>query len=101
MFFTVFLCILILNFSKGVIMKLFIALVLGVSFLFASVDINSASAEELMKIKGIGAKKAQEIVAFRAENCFSSVDELTKVKGIGKKFLEKHRAELSAGTCKK
>lgn len=82
-------------------MKLFMTMVLGMSFLFASVDINSASVKELMALKGIGAKKAEAIVTFRTQQCFSSVDELTKVKGIGPKFLEKNRSELIAGACKK
>lgn len=50
------------------------------------VDLNQASASDLMTLKGIGSKKASEIVAYRkAHGDFTTVKDLTKVKGIGKK----------------
>ena len=70
------------------------------SFVFATVDINTATTAELSKIKGIGDKKAQSIIDYRAIHCFNSVDELKLVKGIGEKSLEKIRGELSASECK-
>lgn len=52
------------------------------------VDLNQASASDLMTLKGIGAKKASEIVAFRrAHGNFNTVNDLTKVKGIGEKTV--------------
>ncbi|OGV26826.1 MAG: hypothetical protein A3F18_02590 [Legionellales bacterium RIFCSPHIGHO2_12_FULL_37_14] len=46
-------------------------------------------------IKGIGAKRAQAIVAYRNEHHeFKSLDELAKVPGIGKHFVETHKANL-------
>ena len=82
-------------------MKILAILVLGFSLMFAAVDINSASVKELTSLKGIGTKKAEAIVMYRKANCFKSVDEIVKVKGIGKKFLQKNRKSLKAGTCKK
>jgi competence protein ComEA len=73
---------------------------LTISGLFASVDINNASAEELMGLSGVGAKKSHAIVAFRKGHCFKNVRELTLVKGIGKKTLEKNKNNLTAGACK-
>lgn len=79
------------------------SLVLGLSLLFSSlafagVDINSADAEALAGVKGIGPAKAAAIVAYRADNGkFKSVDELVNVKGIGPKLLAKVRADLSVG----
>lgn len=62
---------------------------------FAVVNINTANVEELQQLKGIGAKKAAEIVAYREiHGEFKNVDELTNVKGIGKATLEKLRQEL-------
>lgn len=53
-----------------------------------SVDINHADAAALLTLKGIGAKKAAAIVAYRqAHGLFQSVNALTKVKGIGAKLL--------------
>jgi competence protein ComEA len=63
----------------------------------AVVNINTATDKELHKaLKGIGAKKAKAIVAYREQNGeFETVDELTKVKGIGKKTLQKIRNQIT------
>jgi competence protein ComEA len=69
--------------------KLFITTLLASMTLFAF-DINSATKEDLMKVKGIGAKKAEKIVAYRKEHGkFKNADELVNVKGISKKIVEK------------
>ena len=81
-------------------MKYLVLTGLIVSTLFATVDINNASKEKLMSIKGIGVKKAKAILKMREKYCFKSVEELIKVKGIGKRFIKKHKDELIAGKCK-
>jgi competence protein ComEA len=59
-------------------------------------NINNASIEQLEKIKGVGAKKAQAIIEYRLKyGNFSSIDDLSKVKGIGKKFIAKNRPRMS------
>jgi competence protein ComEA len=82
-------------------MKFLALIAMMVTFVFASVDINSASVKELTTIKGIGSKKAQAIVKYRKQHCFKSVDEIVKIKGLGKKFLQKNKKNLKAGKCKK
>jgi len=83
-------------------MKLLITLLLSITFLLASVDINTATAKEFTSLKGIGAKKAEAIVTYRESvKCFESIDELVKVKGIGKATLTKNRDNLELGNCKK
>lgn len=80
--------------------KLLFILFAALSFSFAAavVDINTATAQELTTIKGIGAKTAEKIVAYREANGpFKSVDDLTKVSGIKEKRLDKIRAELTVG----
>ena len=67
---------------------------------FASVDINNASVKDLATLKGVGAKKAEVIVAYRKDHCFKNADELTKIKGIGKKIVQKNRDEIVVGECK-
>ncbi|MDD5400556.1 MAG: Tex family protein [Sulfurimonas sp.] len=53
------------------------------------VDINSASASLLSYVAGVGAKVAQNIIAFREENgAFKTKEQLLKVKGLGKKAYE-------------
>lgn len=54
-----------------------------------TVNINSATAEELTMLPGIGKAKADAIVAYRGTDPFKQAEDLTKVKGIGKKMLEK------------
>jgi competence protein ComEA len=58
------------------------------------VNVNSASAQQLQLLPGIGAKKAQAILEHRAKSPFGSVDELLKVKGIGQKLLERIRPQV-------
>ena len=54
------------------------------------VNINKASLEELKQVKGLGGKRAQDIIDHRESNGkFKSVDELKKVSGIGAKTIEK------------
>ncbi|KJU78810.1 MAG: competence protein ComEA [Pseudomonas sp.] len=62
-----------------------------------TVNLNTADAATLQKeLAGIGATKAQAIVAYREEHGnFASVDELLEVKGIGPATLEKNRDKLS------
>lgn len=61
----------------------------------AAVNVNTATAEELTALPGIGEKRAQAILEIRKEKGgFKSVDELTEVKGIGPANLEKLRPYL-------
>lgn len=61
----------------------------------ATVNINRASESELVSLNGIGSSKAQAIILYREMfGGFQTVDELVKVKGIGAKTVEKNRARL-------
>ncbi|MBF0432435.1 MAG: helix-hairpin-helix domain-containing protein [Fibrobacteria bacterium] len=52
-------------------------------------DINKASIKEFQQLKGIGPKLAEKIIAYRnTSGNFQKPEDLIKVKGIGKKKLE-------------
>ncbi|QOP43218.1 helix-hairpin-helix domain-containing protein [Sulfurimonas sediminis] len=82
-------------------MKFLAILAISTTLLLSAVDINNASKSELTTLSGIGAKKAEAVLAYRAKHCFKNVDDLTAVKGISTKTVEKNRAKLMVGKCKK
>jgi competence protein ComEA len=64
----------------------------------AGVNINTAGVEELQALPGIGLSKAEAIVKHREENGnFKSTEDLMQVKGIGAKVYEKISAQLEVG----
>ena len=69
--------------------------------LFAIVELNSATPNELLELNGIGKAKAQKIIHYREQKgCFKSIDELARVDGISKKIISSNRNILSLGVCK-
>jgi competence protein ComEA len=61
----------------------------------ASVDLNSATEEQLDGLPGVGPVTAAAIVAWRTANgSFANVDQLAEVDGIGPARLEKLRAQV-------
>ena len=73
-----------------------LALLLASSMALAAININTATKEELTTIKGIGDKRAQEIIDYRKKNGdFKSVDELEKVPGIGPGTMKQIRSQVT------
>ena len=61
-----------------------------------TVNINTATLEELQTIKGIGKKKAEAILQYRKEHgVFRTKEDLLQVKGIGKKALEAIESQVT------
>ncbi len=57
------------------------------------VDVNHADASLLMTLKGIGEKRAAQIVAYRqAHGAFKTPDDLSHVRGIGTKGVARLEA---------
>lgn len=54
------------------------------------ININTASADELSSLPGLSEKQAQSIVDYREKNgSFASAEDVMKVKGIGKKAYQR------------
>jgi competence protein ComEA len=60
------------------------------------IDLNRASAAELMRLPGVGAKRAQAIVAKRARRPFRTPTDVLAVKGLGKTWFRAVKAHLVA-----
>ena len=69
------------------IKRLFFVMMLLSTYLVASMNLQTASKEELMSIAGIGAKKATAIMEYRKKHKIHSASDLLKVKGIGSKIV--------------
>ncbi len=59
------------------------------------VNLNTASAQQLDLLPGIGEKAAKRIIEHRSKTPFAKVDDLRKVKGFGAKKLEKLKPFLT------
>lgn len=69
---------------------------------FTPINVNEASAEELVQLKGIGPSKANKIIRYRAKHGpFRRIRDLRRVYGIGKKTLKKLRPFISLKQKKK
>ena len=55
------------------------------------VNINTASAEELMKFRGVGEKTAEKIIEYRQQTPFETIEDIMNVSGIGEKKFEDMR----------
>lgn len=59
------------------------------------ININTATAQQLELLPGIGAEKAHAIVEYREEQgAFASIEELTQVSGIGSAVFEKLKTQI-------
>ena len=64
----------------------------------ALININTATAAELIALPGIGEVKANAIVAYREQNgAFQRTDELLKVSGIGTVVYQRLRELVTVG----
>lgn len=61
------------------------------------IDLNRASTVELMRLPGVGQKKAQAIVAQRTRQPFKKPEDVVAVKGLGPAWFAKVKAHLVVG----
>ena len=66
--------------------------------MMGKLDINTATAEELTRLSGIGKKRAADIITYREANGgFTRIEDIMKVSGIGEKTFEKIKEEITVG----
>jgi competence protein ComEA len=65
------------------------------AFALTKIDLNTATVEQLVQLKGIGEATAEKIIKYRKQHKFSSIDEIVNVKGIGTKTLENIRDQIT------
>ncbi|WP_275689100.1 ComEA family DNA-binding protein [Eikenella corrodens] len=83
------------------IMKKFLFVIvslLSFSWALAQVNINTATAQELQTLNGIGPAKAAAIVEYRTANGpFKSPEDIKNVRGIGNGIYQKISSEITVG----
>ena len=62
---------------------------------FATININTATIEELDTLPGVGPAIAKRIVEFRSTEPFTKPEDIMLVKGIGKKKFAKMRERIT------
>ncbi|OAM29268.1 MULTISPECIES: ComEA family DNA-binding protein [Eikenella] len=71
---------------------------LSFSWALAQVNINTATAQELQTLNGIGPAKAAAIVEYRTANGpFKSTEDIKNVRGIGNGIYQKISEEITVG----
>lgn len=66
-----------------------------------TININTASANDLETLPGIGAKTAARIIEYRQKNGpFKKIEELMNVRGVGEKNFLKVKPQLTVGSAK-
>ena len=71
---------------------------LSFSWALAQVNINTATAQELQTLNGIGPAKAAAIVEYRTANGpFKSPEDIKNVRGIGNDIYQKISSEITVG----
>ena len=78
--------------------KLLVILALTFSFLSA-INVQKASKDELMCIKGIGDKKASAILKYRKSHKLKSADDLLDIKGFGKALVKNVQNDVKSLAC--
>ena len=91
--------------TVAVLMVVFVGLISALNVFSAEVqkiNINTASAEELSRLNGIGPSHAAKIVAYREKNGpFKMPEDLVQVSGIGQKTFEANKEAIIVEDPKK
>ncbi len=60
------------------------------------IDLNTATVADLMRLPGVGKKRAQAIVAWREKRRFRRPEEVTQVKGMSEAWFARAKPHLAA-----
>ena len=88
-------------------MRILAFLIFCVSLVFANpINLQTASKDELMSVKGIGAKKADQIIEYRKTNKITNPEDLKNIKGFGDNIVtnvkeNKQKASKTKSTIQK
>ncbi len=75
---------------------LFICLCLSTAVAQAEkVNINTASKEVLMTLKGVGEALADRIIEYREKTPFKAPEDIMNVKGVGQKVFENNKDRIT------
>jgi competence protein ComEA len=66
-----------------------LAQILRPSIPSGGIDLNTATADQLVALEGVGPALAQKIIEARGDSPFRSIDDLTRVKGLGPGVMKK------------
>jgi competence protein ComEA len=61
------------------------------------IDLNTATSAELMRLPGVGKKRAEAIVASRDKKPFKKAEEVTRVKGCSAGWYAKVKGMVTVG----
>jgi len=78
--------------------KVLVTLLLMISFASA-LNVQKASKDELMCIKGIGEKKASSIMKYRKSHKLKSAQDLLEIKGFGKALVRNVEKDIKSVSC--
>ena len=67
--------------------------------LLSALNVQKASKDELMCIKGIGEKKASAIMKYRKSHKLKSAQDLLEIKGFGKVLVKNVQKDIKSVTC--
>ena len=67
--------------------------------LASALNVQKASKDELMCIKGIGEKKASAIMKYRKSHKLKSAQDLLEIKGFGKSLVKNVEKDIKSVAC--